>query len=72
MCLKLQPCSLEESPAQQAHAHCLQVSFLSKKIDELWEQANKQLASDEAWLDAYQTLKNASGIVKGSGPGGDL
>ncbi|EFN59747.1 hypothetical protein CHLNCDRAFT_59538 [Chlorella variabilis] len=51
-----------------------EVSFLSKNIERMLERASKELAAAEAadWLDVLQTMESARGIVRGSGPGGDL
>lgn len=50
------------------------MSFLSKNIERMLERASKELAAAEAadWLDVLQTMESARGIVRGSGPGGDL
>lgn len=51
-----------------------QVSILHKNIERLLEASSRRLGAEQelAWLDVLQRLESAVGVVKGSGPGGDL
>lgn len=49
-----------------------QVSFLSKNIEKLLDQAQRGLRQHDDWVDVIQSLESAAGIVRGNGPGGDL
>ncbi|KAI3429588.1 hypothetical protein D9Q98_005674 [Chlorella vulgaris] len=49
-----------------------EVSFLAKHVGRLSEQAQRELHSNDDWLDVIQSLESANGVIRGSGPGGDL
>jgi hypothetical protein len=49
-----------------------EVSFLSKNIEKLLDQAQRGLRQHDDWVDVIQSLESAAGIVRGNGPGGDL
>ena len=48
------------------------MSLLAKAIERSLGDASRQLTQDDEWLDVIQALESARGVVKGSGPGGDL
>ena len=48
------------------------MAILGKAIERSLGAASRQLTQDNEWVDVIQALESARGVVKGSGPGGDL